>query len=40
MGVAEASIVSKDATGPAATHAPVKVVGAVLAVGAAGLALL
>lgn len=41
VGVAEASIVSKDVTGPAPTTAPgVKVVGAALAVGAAGLALL
>lgn len=41
VGNAEASIVSKDATGPAPTKAPgVKVVGAALAVGAAGLALL
>ena len=41
VGVVEASIVSKDATGPAPTKAPgAKVVGAALAVGAAGLALL
>lgn len=41
VGVAEASIVSKDATGPAPTRAPgAKVVGAALAVGAAGLAML
>ncbi len=41
VGVAEASIISKDAKGPAPTNAPgVKAVGAALALGAAGLALL
>lgn len=40
VGVVERSIVSKDLMGPAPTNAPgVKVVGAALAVGAAGLAL-
>lgn len=41
IGAAEASITSKAAEGPAPTNGPrVKVVGAALAVGAAGLALL
>lgn len=41
VGAAEASIISKDAEGPAPTKAPgAKVVVAALAVGAAGLAML
>ncbi len=41
VGAAERSIISKAAEGPAPTNGPqVKVVGAALAVGAAGLAIL